>query len=155
MKSVTFPHAQYKYWHLSIACSLLVFLVVTSSSYPPYTQDKPDPTVSDRLLSALHPPLPFHPLPALLLLSQRGRSRYLYSFWPQPQLPQTHYHLLRLTRWCLLPRLNTSHLRTVMPHTPQEQPHIPNSLSMPPSPAHWGILLSCPCPSAASTRLAP
>lgn len=40
MKSVAFSHAQYKYWYLSIACTLLVFLVVTSTSYPPYTQKK-------------------------------------------------------------------------------------------------------------------
>ena len=62
--------------------------------------------VSDRLLSASHPPLLFHPLPALLLLSWRGRHGYLHSSCPWPQLPQTHCHLLRLRLWCLPPRLS-------------------------------------------------
>ena len=78
------------------SCTLLVFSVVTSSSCPPYTQGKARPMASYRLLSASHPPLLFHPLPALLLLSWRGRHGYLRSSCPQPQLPQTHCHLLRL-----------------------------------------------------------
>lgn len=78
-RSANSLHPQSKCKHLPIACTPMAFLMPLVLDMLPTHRTKPDPTGSNGLLSASHPPFPLQPLPDLLLLSQRDRERCLHS----------------------------------------------------------------------------
>ena len=78
-RSTNSLHPQCKCRHLPIARIIMAFLPPLVLGMRPTHRTKPDPTGSDGLSSASHPPFPLKPLPALLLLSQRDRERCLHS----------------------------------------------------------------------------
>ena len=138
MESVNSPHAKYKYWHLSIACTLMAFLAATSTSYLPYTQGKARPPqyLIDSCLHHTH----HFPLSHCQACSCYHRGAGIDIYTPllatasaaSDSLPPTEAQALASSHQTEYPTTPENSRA----HTLQNQHHLPNYWSVPPSPAH-------------------